>query len=451
MPTGEAERHMSKQTLPESTRKTKEAPARNTPPARPSRGRPYRRQTARVEERRDGKPLLFGWGKHLSRRQKTKIQTRAFWVFVVAAVLAVVGVLGYSVYYINYYVPGEPVVTVNGHQIPQGLYRKMNFYLAQDLSNQLAALNAQLAAAQQLASSTDPTKQAQGQQEVSLLQQRQQALQANDNQPAVGSISVEDLLDDELIREQIPILELQGVPASKLEVSSKEIDSALNAFKKALPTTTSYSQFLSSSKMSEDDLRQLLAVIIRHNKMDTYQQSLVGTTVAQVHASDIQTTNLSDANKLLNQLKAATDLPTTFTKLAKSSSHDANTKSKGGDMGWVVYGDTGTGTAVEAWLFNSARKVGDLSQPINIGGGQYEIVYITTIDRHRPISAAEQSTLKGEAFTNWIAQIKLLPQTHITDVDSTKELDSNNFPSSLPANATNPSTNPGGSGLPVGP
>ena len=442
---------MSKQTLPESTKKTKEAPARNAPSARPARGRPYRRQTARVEERRDGKPLLFGWGKHLSRRQKDKIQKRTFWVFFMLAVLAVVGVLGYSVYYINIYVPGEPVVTVNGHQIPQSLFRKMNFYLAQDLTNQLADVSNKTNAAQKLASSSDPTQQAQGQQELAALQNQQQVLQANDNQPSVGSTSVEDLTDDVLIQEQIPILESQGVPASKLEASSQDITNKLNAFKKALPTTTSYNQFLSSAKMSEQDLRQLLAVIIRHDKMDQYQQSLVGGTVAQVHASDIQTTSLSDANKLMDQLKAATDVPTTFAKLAKSSSHDANTKSKGGDMGWVVYGDTGTGTAVESWLFNSSRKIGELSQPISIGGGQYEILYITAIDRHRPISAAEQSTLKGEAYTNWIAQIKLLPQTHITDVDSTKELDSNNFPASLPSSATNPSTNPGGSGLPVGP
>lgn len=442
---------MSKQTLPESTKKTKEAPARNAPSARPARGRPYRRQTARVEERRDGKPLLFGWGKRLSRRQKDKIQKRAFWTFFMVAVLAVVAVLGYSIYYINYYVPGEPVVTVNGHPVPQGLYRKMNFYLAQDLSNELAALNTQLTAAQQLANSTDPTKQAQGQQEVAALQNQQQSLQANDNQPSVGSISESNLADDILIQEQIPILEAQGVPASKLEASSKEIDSTLNSFKKALPTTTPYSQFLSSSKMSEDDLRQLIAVIIRHNKMDQYQRSLIGTAVAQVHSSDIETTSLSDANKLMSQLKAATDLPTTFAKLAKSSSHDANTKSKGGDMGWVVYGDTATGTAAEGWLFASSRKVGDLSQPISIGGGQYEILYISAIDRHRPISTAEQSTLQGEAYTNWISQIKLLPQTHISDVDSTKELASSNFPSSLPASATNPSGNPGGSGLPVGP
>lgn len=433
---------MSKQTLPESTKKTKEAPARNAPSARSARGRPYRRQTARVEERRDGKPLLWGWGKHLTRRQKTKIQNRAFWIFVMGAILAVVGVLGYSVYYINYYVPGEPVVTVNGHQIPQSLFRKMNFYLAQDLSNQLASVSNLANAAQQLANSTDPTQQAEGQQELASLQNQQQVIQANDNQPAVGSTSVEDLLDDELIREQIPILESQGVPASKLEASSQDITNALNAFKKALPSTTPYSQFLSSSKLSENDLRQLLAVVIRHNKMDQYQQSLIGLTVAQVHSSVIQTNSLSEANKLLSQLKASADLPSTFVKLAKTSSTDANTKSKGGDMGWVVYGDTSTGTAAEDWLFDASRKVGELSQPINIGGGEYELFYIAAIDRHRPISAAEQSTLKGEAYTNWIAQIKLLPQTQITDVDSTKELDANNFPSSLPSSATNPSVTP---------
>src|SRR5579885_3533197 len=127
---------MSKQTIPPPSKPTKETPTRKPPTGRSTRGRLYRRQTARVEERRDGKPLLFGWGKHLSRRQKDKIQKRTFWAFFIVAVLAVVGVLGYSVYYINIFVPGEPVVTVNGHQIPQSLFRKMNFYLAQDLSNQ---------------------------------------------------------------------------------------------------------------------------------------------------------------------------------------------------------------------------------------------------------------------------------------------------------------------------
>lgn len=413
---------MSKQTLPESTKNAKEAPARNAQPARPAKGRPYRRQTARVEERRDGKPLLFGWGKHLSRRQKNKIQARAFWSFVVVAVIAVVGVLGYAYYNINYGIPGQPIVTVNGHVIPQSLFRKLNFYVSQNLINQQAALSQQQTAAQKLANSTDPTKQQQGQQELSAIQQQQQVLQAQYSIPTVGSTSVEDLVDDELIQEQIPILEAHGVPASKLEASDKEITARLNAFKKAFPSTVTYSQFLSASNMSEDDVRQLVAILIRHDKMDTYQQSLVQPTMLQVHASDIETTTQQDAAKILSQLQglSATDLPTTFAKLAKKSSHDVNTKSKGGDLGWLVYGDTATETPAANWLFDPSRKVGDFSPAINVGGGIYKIFYISALDQHRPVSANQLTTLKGEALTHWISLIKSLPQTKITDIDSTK-------------------------------
>ncbi|HEU5367998.1 MAG TPA: peptidylprolyl isomerase [Ktedonobacterales bacterium] len=435
---------MSNQTLPGSSKKTKEAPTGKTPQSRQARGRLYRRQTARVEERRDGKPLVFGWGKHLSRRQKTKIQNRAFWTFAIVAILAVVSVLGYSFYYVNYAVPAQPIVTVNGQSIPQSLYRKLNFYISQELANQLAAVQTQLTAAQQKAKSTDPATQAEGQQEVSALTQQQQTLQAQYSIPTVGSVSEEDLVDDVLIQAQIPQLEAKGVPASYLEASQKEIDAKLAAFKKAFPPSETYSQFLSAAKMSDDDLHQVLAILVRRDNMQSYQQSLIGPTGLQVHSWLIQANSLDEANKFLSQLKgfSAANLPAEFQKLAKRSSRDPNTKAQGGDMGWVVQGDpTGAGgAAAEPWLFDPARKVGDLSPAIKILSSEYNIYYISAIDPHRPISATNRQSLQSNALSNWIALIKNLPQVHIGDVDSTKQLDPNNFPSNLPSGA--PSTQP---------
>jgi len=46
---------------------------------RSNKSRKYNRQTAHVEARRDGKPLIFGWGKHLSHVEKVRIQRRATW------------------------------------------------------------------------------------------------------------------------------------------------------------------------------------------------------------------------------------------------------------------------------------------------------------------------------------------------------------------------------------
>ncbi len=431
---------MSNRTLPESSKKSREAPTGKTAQARQARGRLYRRQTARVEERRDGKPLIFGWGKHLSRRQKTKIQTRAFWAFAVVAILAVVSVLGYSYYYVNYAVPAQPIVTVNGQKIPQSLFRKLNYYIAQDLSNQLAANQAKITQAQEKANSSDQATKIEGEKELNDLSTQRQTLEAQFSIPTVGAQSEEWLVDDVLIQAQIPLLEARGVPASQLEATERDIDAKLAAFKNAFPPTVSYTdQFLSSARMSEDEFRQVLAIVVRREKMEKYQQSLIGPTGLQVHSWVIQASTQEDANKFLAQLKesSAADLPEAFQKLAKRSSRDANTKTKGGDMGWVISGDASIngGATAERWLFDSARKVGDLSPVIKIVNGQFNIYYISAIDPHRPISTSKVSSLKSNALSNWIGLLKADPQTHIGEVDTTKQLDENNFPPNLPTGA----------------
>jgi hypothetical protein len=435
---------MSKQVLPESTKKPKEAPKKADQSARVARGQARRRQTARVEERRDGKPLIFGYGKQLSRRQKQSIQRRALWTFIVVTVLGILFTAGFAIYNINYRIPGLPIVTVNGHQIPQSLFRKFNYYVTQDLANQLTDVQKQQAAAQVLATSPDQATQLKGEQELSDLEQRQNTLTAQDNIPGVGGTSVEDLVDDELIREQIPVLESQGVAPNLLEATDKDINAKLDAFKKALPRTIPYSQFLSNAKMSDDHFRQILAILVRRDKMDAYQQSLVGPTMPQVHANLILTADLADANKILDKLRTSKDLPSDFANQAKRLSKDPNSKTKGGDLGWVVYGDTATDSAAERWLFDPSRKPGELSDPaLKISGGEYAIYYITGIDQHRPVSASQEQSLKSSALTHWISQIKSLPQTSLSDTDSTKLLDANNFPAGLPSGAST-SPIPGG-------
>ena len=64
----------------------------------------YNKQTAHVEARRDGKPLIFGWGKHLSHAEKVKIQRRATWaiagIFGFLIVVAMAGsIFGLKVWY----------------------------------------------------------------------------------------------------------------------------------------------------------------------------------------------------------------------------------------------------------------------------------------------------------------------------------------------------------------
>src|SRR5579863_9440924 len=97
----------------------------------------YVKQTARFEGRRDKKPLIFGWGGHLSHSQKVRLQRRATWTAAIAfALLIVVVLVGFWVN-LNVIVPGLTITSVNGHAISQSTYRKLVALKAQIAENQL--------------------------------------------------------------------------------------------------------------------------------------------------------------------------------------------------------------------------------------------------------------------------------------------------------------------------
>src|SRR5437762_7172789 len=94
----------------------------NQRPTRPTnKPKQYHKQTARFEGKRDGKPLIFGWGKHLSHNQKVQIQRRATWTAAIGVVvLIVVVIVGFWVN-MNVITPSLPITSVNGQPIPQAL------------------------------------------------------------------------------------------------------------------------------------------------------------------------------------------------------------------------------------------------------------------------------------------------------------------------------------------
>src|SRR5262252_6724602 len=104
---------------------------------RTNRATTFRKTTARLEGRRDGKPLIFGWGKHLTRAEKTRIQTIAAYSFGGLVLVALVGVFVFAVIQQNVLIPNSAIVTVNGTSISQDLYRKTLAYRAQDQWNTL--------------------------------------------------------------------------------------------------------------------------------------------------------------------------------------------------------------------------------------------------------------------------------------------------------------------------
>lgn len=455
----------------------------------------YNKQTARVEARRDGKPLIFGWGKHLSHSEKTRIQRRAIWSITALVILVLVGtIVGFWIN-INIITPGRAITSVNGHAIPQSQYRKMVAVRTQlelnklygphgltaqvnslekqdaaelktinDLTKQIDSLNKQIKAlpagpGQQRTNLNNQLKTAQKQltdaetshqnfsQQISNLNQNTIPLEKQGfTQSQVGNDSVSWLQDDELIREWLTTQ--SATIQNKVNPSSSQVNRALNDLKANIPTSSSYNNFLSQMNISNDDVTAMLTVNARHDNMQNYLASQVISPAYQVLARAMTIDTQANADKILKQLQQGGD----FGKIAKQKSSDSATASSGGSLGWLArgqYAENQQAAVVENWIFDPSRKLNELS-PVLKENGSFHIVQILSIDPARTIDSTTLTTLKSNALSNWVLEQQALPTNKITPVDQNMLLDANNLPpaSVLPSGA--PAV-PGGPGVPGAP
>ncbi len=455
----------------------------------------YNRQTAHVEARRDGKPLIFGWGKHLSHAEKVKIQRRATWAIAGIFGFLIVGTILAFWISINIIIPGQPITSVNGHQIPQSQYRKMVVLKTQlalnmiygkqglvaqandltkqdaaqlktinDLTKQVDTLNKQIKALpagstpqrtdleNQLQSAKKQLSDAQAKhqsltQQISNLNQNTIPLEKQSfTQSQVANDSVSWLQDDELIREwlttQSPAIQ------NKVNPTTAEVNKALNDLKASLPASSSYSNFLSQMNVSNDDVINMLTVKVRRDNMQNYLGSKVVSPAYQVLSRTITADTEAAASKILQELKNGGD----FGKIASKQSKDTTTASSGGSQGWLARGQYAlnqNAAVVENWLFDPSRYIYELS-PVLKENGSYHIAQIMGIDPSRRIDQSMLQTLQYNALSNWILEQKALSTTMITPVDQNKLLDPLNLPptSVLPAGAPSSGQSVPGSGVP---
>lgn len=477
-----------------STERPAQRPASQRPP-RSNKAKSYRRQTAHgVEAKRDGKPLIFGWGKHLSHKEKLQLQRRAVWGFTGVIGLALVLVLIGTWVSVNIIVPAQTITTVNGHQIPQSQYKKMvalqtllknndlngpHGLTAQriadekqdaaqlqiinadtktisdlntkikalpagpsqqrtDLSNQLKTANQNLAAAQSKHSDLSAS--------ISTLTNTTIPLEQQVfAEPQVENDSIEWLQDDELIREWLA--NQSATVQNKINPSSSQVNSAMRDLQNNTPTNTTFSNLLGQMSVSKDDIQSMMVIKLRRDNMQNYLASQIVSPAYQVLARSMTIDTKANALKFLQQLKAANG--SNFGSIAKSKSQDTSTAPSGGQLGWLARGQyamsEGTAT-VDNWLFDHSRYINEIS-PVLVENGSYRIVQILSIDPSRTIDSQTLQKLKSSALSNWVIEQKALPANVISQGDANMMSDTNNLPptSILPVG---PPSTPGSTGVP---
>lgn len=466
---------------------------------RSAKAKKYIKQTAHVEARRDGKPLIFGWGGHLPHSEKTRIHRRAIWTITVLTVLLIIAVLIGAWININILVPNLAITSVNGQAIPQSDYRKLLALKSQlelnkiygptgltsqrdslrkqvadqqkivddttkqiddlnkqikalpagsstqntDLAKQLTTAKTQLADAQK--KHDDLNKQYQDMLNTTIPQEQQLYTQSQ-----IGNESANWLQDDVLIRQWLA--KQSASIQAQINPSASAINRAINDFGANIPKPSNYSKFLSDDNISDTDAHTMMALKLRRDNLQTYLAAQITSPAYQVHARTITSTTSDDAKKLLKQLQGGTD----FATLAKSKSVDTNTNTKGGDLGWLARGQytltagSNISSTIDNWIFDPARKANELS-PVLSENGTFHILQIMAIDPARAVDAATLKSLKDNALTGWLLSQKAMPHVTIAAVDQDKLLDPINIPPGLPVAAPAASGTPGAGGLPGAP
>jgi parvulin-like peptidyl-prolyl isomerase len=408
----------------------------------------YRRQTAiRVEERRDGTPVIFGWGKHLSRREKLRIQKRIAIGSAIAVVALVVAVLVFGVLQQNVFIPNEAIVTVDGHGIPQNVYRKVTFYLAQDEINQVRALTNQQTQLQKETQSKNPKVVNSAQAALVRVDNQISQVQAGLTSGQLGQTAINDLVEDQLIQEGMTQFEQRGIqsdlytatwahlafsgqghriPASTFAVTNADVQKKLDAFKKAFPVGQSYAQFLQQSHLSNSDMQQVMTIMVRRDKMQAFLASLIQPIQKAVHVARITLATSGEAQSVRSQLLKGAN----FATLAKKDSTDVNTKNKGGDMGWIAAGEEGT-APLDRWAF--AAQPGQLS-PVIDENGAFDVARLLGVNDNYRLNPLTVATLKTNALANWLAERRAILGNRIGQPNESMMLDPNNLPANLPNN-----------------
>src|SRR6266699_3144286 len=418
--------------------------SKNQQPARSIKQNKYVKQTAHVEARRDGKPLIFGWGGHLSHNEKVKIQRRATWVTASVFILLIVAVVAGFWININVITPGLLITTVNSHGITQAQYRKMVTFKTELENNVINGPHGLITQRKNLEQQTS-------QLQTSIDNDTKQinSLNAQIQKLPASATTQRGNLKAQVSGLQERVIETQA----KVTVLNRQLNTLTQSFIPQEQQFFTRSQ-IGNDSVSNNDMYAMMAIKLRRDNMQNYLASLVVSPTYQVLARTMTIDTLAHAQDILKQLHKGAD----FAKLAASkASVDSSTNTKGGSLGWLArgqYAQTEQSAVVENWMFDHARKFNEIS-PVLTENGAFHIVQILNVDPARPVDSATLQTLKSNALSCWIFIQRAILGSKITSPDQTRLFDPQNLPPDLPSSAPGqapgaPSV-PNGGSLPTGP
>ena len=351
--------------------------------------------------------------KQIAFSRKEARQNRIILIGVGALITLIVVILGFGVIRELVVKPGQPVALVNQVKIRTDDFQDMVTYNRYNLYLNLGYLQ----------DSIDELNASPEDNALLISFYEQQAEQLQSSLSLVAQDTLEDLIDDELIRQQAEEEGLTVTPTDVEQAITEDIRQELTVATQEtltgteqLPTPTPVSQeqidevynsILGNMKLSDASFRAIVGRGLLRGKLQDVLASRVPTTGLVANVQLIQTETEQDAVAAMERIEAGED----FAIVAQEVSTDTLTAETGGDVGWVTAGQliTRYGEALDAFVFSQ-----EVGEPGTVeSNGMFYVVLVLERDENGPLPSDILTQRQNSALTDWLEEQKSSPDVEI--------------------------------------
>lgn len=351
--------------------------------------------------------------KQIAFSRKEARQNRIILIAVGVLVAVIVVVLGIGIVRELIIKPGQPVAIVNQVKIPTDDYQDMVNYNRYNLYLSISNLQ----------NGIDDLRASPEDNEFLISFYEQQLGQLQSSLSLVPQDTLDDLIDDELIRQQAEEEGLTVTPAEVEQAITEDIRQALTVAPQEpltgteqLPTPTPVSQeqidevynsILDNMRLSDKSFRAIVERNLLRGKLQDLLAGRVPTTGLVANVQLIQTETEPNAVTAMERIKAGED----FAIVAQEVSTDTVTAEGGGNVGWVTTEQLSAryGEDLDAFVFS--HEVGKLG--IVESNGMFYVVLVLERAENGPLPSDVLTQRQNSALFEWLEEHKSLPDLEI--------------------------------------
>lgn len=374
--------------------------------------------------RRSGKPLIFGWGAHLTHHEREQAKERIAMAIGIGLAIAVVAILGYGLYQDKIAKPAAiaaaknaPVAHVGNQVITRGWFNKVLAYQKSRLSSELTSYQNAIAGLQK---NKSKTAQAQLAQYQALVQQIQSA------QSSVAQSTYSQLVDTAIVQQRGAAAGLKLTQAQK----NKFIHDLI--YKQA-KSPANFQTAAASNGFTATEFKQIFLGNYEVGQMQTLLANKVKKTSLEAQTRNILLKTKAQAEAVKSQLETK---KSTWAALSLKYNKDS-TKTAGGELGWNPKGQMVAPYDKVAF----SAPVGSINVVHSSFG--WHVMQVQARGQH-PLSATQLQTNQQNALNNWVAQQQKSTGYYKQDLSPTA------IAALEPASASGLPAGLQGSGLPTG-